>query len=107
MAQAAKNNVSELNTDVAKQMKVLREDIANLSATVAEYGKAQGNLMKSVAAEKAADIASTGKNAAKTVKNRAEQSYSDLEETVRENPAAAVGIAAGVGFLVGMLSSRR
>lgn len=107
MAQAEKNNVSELNTDVAKQMAVLREDISALTATVAEYGKAQGALLKSTAADKAAGLANSGVAAADAVKAQAGKSYSDAEDAVRANPGAAIGIAAGIGFLVGMISARR
>ena len=34
-------------------------------------------------------------------------SYAQAETAVRDNPAAAVGIAAGVGFVLGLLSTRR
>lgn len=107
MAQSAKNNVSELNTDVAKQMAILRDDIAALTATVAEYGKAQGALLKTTAADKAAGLADTGAATAEAIKAKAEKSYSDAEEAVRLNPATAVGIAASIGFLVGMMTARR
>lgn len=107
MAQSAKNNVSELNTDVAKQMAILRDDIANLTATVAEYGKAQGALLKSTAAEKAAEVADAGTATAETVKKKATKTYLDAEDAVRANPGTAIGIAAGIGFLVGMMTARR
>lgn len=107
MAQTAKNNVSELNTDVAKQMAILRDDIANLTATVAEYGKAQGALLKSTAAEKAAEVADAGTATAETVKKKATKTYLDAEDAVRANPGTAIGIAAGIGFLVGMMTARR
>lgn len=107
MSQSAKSNVAELNTDVAKQMAVLREDIASLTATVAEYGKAQGALLKENASEKAAHMADTSAATAEAVKAKAEKTYSDAENMVRANPGTAVGIAAGIGFLVGMISARR
>lgn len=107
MAQSAKNNVSELSGDVNQQMAVLREDIANLSAAVADYGKAQGLHLKSAAAEKAAQVAQSGTETAAAVKQKAEVAYSDAESAVRANPAAAVSIAIGLGFLVGLMTSRR
>lgn len=107
MVQSAKNNVSELSGDVNQQMAVLRQDIANLTAAVADYGKAQGLQLKSAATQKAADVAQTGAQAAAEVKAKAEVAYSDAETAVRANPAAAVSIAAGLGFLVGMLATRR
>ena len=51
MAQTAKKNAEEFNDDVSKQMAILRDDIASLTATVAEYGKAQG--MAAVVAQRA------------------------------------------------------
>lgn len=106
MAQAAKSNVEELNVDVSKQMAVLRDDIANLTATVAEYGKAQGMALKATAAQKAVGIAESGAQTAQSLKAAAEKTYSSTEDAVRANPAAAVGIAAGVGFLVGLMARR-
>ena len=107
MVQSAKNNVAELSGDVNQQMAVLRDDIANLTAAVADYGKAQGLHLKSAAAQKAADVAHSGAETAAAVKHKAEVAYSDAETAVRANPAAAVGIAAGLGFLVGMMATRR
>lgn len=106
MAQTAKSNVEELNVDVAKQMAILRDDIANLTATVAEYGKAQGVALKATAAQKAADVAESGAQTAQSLKTAAEKTYASTEDAVRENPAAAVGIAAGIGFLVGLMARR-
>ena len=107
MAQAEKTNVTELNTDLATQMAVLREDIAALTAVVSDYGKAQGAELKSMVANKAAALADTGATAAKSAQATAKAAYSDAEEAIRDNPTSAVGIAAGLGFLVGILLSRR
>lgn len=41
------------------------------------------------------------------VKLRAQAAASDAERYVRENPWQSVGVAAAVGFLVGLLVSRR
>lgn len=107
MSQIEKNNVAELNTDLSKQVSVLRDDIANLTAIVAEYSKAQGGQLKAMAASKAAELAESGAVAANTAKATAKVAYSDAEDTIRANPASAVGIAAGLGFLVGLMTSRR
>ncbi len=107
MSQPAKNNVAELSGDVSAQMAVLRDDIANLTATVAEYGKAQGMVLRSAAAEKAAGLAESGAAATHAIRAKAEKTYSDTEDAVRANPAAAIGIAAGVGFVIGLLTTRR
>ncbi|WP_394178320.1 YqjD family protein [Yoonia maritima] len=107
MAQSTKSNVSDLGGDINKQMAVLREDIANLTATVADYGKAQGTQLKTAAIGTAANAAKAGAVTANAAKQKAEASYAEAENAVRANPGAAVGIAAGLGFVVGMLASRR
>ena len=107
MAQLEKSNVAELNTDLSKQVAVLREDIANLTAVVAEYSKAQGQHLKSMVTSKAADIAESGALVARSAKETAKVAYSDAEDAIRSNPSSSVGIAAGLGFLVGFLMSRR
>ncbi|WP_458792839.1 DUF883 family protein [Yoonia sp. MH D7] len=107
MAQSVKSSASELNEDVSAQMAVLREDIANLTAAVGNYGKVQATQLKAVASQKASDVAQSGVETAAAVRRNAEIAYSDAESAVRANPAAAVGIAAGLGFLVGMIATRR
>jgi ElaB/YqjD/DUF883 family membrane-anchored ribosome-binding protein len=107
MSETAKNNISELNTDVTKQMAILRDDIANLTAIVSEYGKAQGAVVKSTAVGKAAELAETSAAAAEAMKATAAKTYSDAEDSVRANPGTAIGIAAGLGFLIGMMTARR
>lgn len=107
MAQSQKPDVAELNADVALQMSILRDDIASLTATVADFGKAQASHMKSTASQKASDLADSGAATAEAMRAKAEQTYSDTERAVRDNPGTAIGIAAGLGFLVGMLTVRR
>lgn len=107
MSQTEKSNVAELNTDLSKQVAVLREDIAKLTAIVADYSKAQGGQIKAMMADKAADLAESGATAATAAKATAKVAYSEAEDSIRNNPASAVGIAAGLGFLVGLMTSRR
>jgi ElaB/YqjD/DUF883 family membrane-anchored ribosome-binding protein len=42
-----------------------------------------------------------------TVRERAEEAVATAEAYVQQNPWQSVGIAAGVGFLLGLLASRR
>jgi ElaB/YqjD/DUF883 family membrane-anchored ribosome-binding protein len=107
MSQVEKSNVAELNADLSKQVAVLREDIANLTAIVSEYSKEQAGQLKAAAADKAAGLAKAGSHAAETAKLTAQVAYSDAEDAIRANPSSAVGIAAGLGFLVGLLTARR
>ncbi|WP_187430714.1 hypothetical protein ROLI_000390 [Roseobacter fucihabitans] len=117
MAQARTNGKTEV-TDVTAQIDTIKEDIAALTGLMSELAK-----------DKKDDAAQEAKNRAKAVKASATQSvetaqtravetgeklYSDAEaayhkaeDSVRQQPAMAVGIAAGLGFLFGMMTARR
>lgn len=41
------------------------------------------------------------------VERQASRSYGAMKETVRERPTLAVGVAAGVGVLIGLMLARR
>lgn len=103
MANAVDKKSAELNDQLA----TLREDIASLKSTMAEYGRAQGSHLRAVASDKVNEAAAKGAAKAEELRDVATKTYSDTEDAVRQNPAAAVGIAAGLGFVVGLLMSRR
>ena len=49
----------------------------------------------------------TSQQKASEVAHYAEERYDEVSEMVRRNPAQALGIAAGIGFLVGLILARR
>jgi ElaB/YqjD/DUF883 family membrane-anchored ribosome-binding protein len=72
-------NTSNLSVDdISVQLAVLKDDIASLTSTMADLTKA-----------KSAEAANQAKS------------------FVRTQPAAALGIAAGVGFIAGLFATRR
>ncbi|MGC1495677.1 MAG: DUF883 domain-containing protein [Sulfitobacter sp.] len=94
-------------SDVTEQMAILRDDIRSLSETIAELAQAKGGEMSQAAKDQihaARDTANAGVDAAKV---QAAQLQGQANDFVRDQPAAALGIAAGLGFLVGMLSTRK
>ena len=103
MANAPEKKAEELS----EQLAILRDDIAALKSTMAEYGRAQGTHLRAVASDAVNEAAARGAAKADELKVAAARTYSDTENAVRANPAAAVGIAAGFGFLFGALMSRR
>ena len=102
-----KSNVAELNTDLSKQVSILREDVAALTKVMGDYTKAQAHDLRVKATDKASELAESGAAAALAAKATAQVAYSSAEDKIRQNPTSAVGIAAGLGFLVGFLTSRR
>jgi ElaB/YqjD/DUF883 family membrane-anchored ribosome-binding protein len=76
--------LSEEIVEIAKHLQTLRKDIEGLTGSIARAGGHQ--------AERAQDVAS--------------EAVTALETAVRRNPASALGIALGIGFLVGIVLRR-
>ena len=69
---------------IAKHLQTLRKDIEGLTGAVARAGGHQAERVQVVASE----------------------AVTALETAVRRNPAQALGIALGIGFLVGIVLRR-
>jgi ElaB/YqjD/DUF883 family membrane-anchored ribosome-binding protein len=88
-------------------MKVVISDAEELlRATASQAGEKIG-----VARERIQDSLHQAKvklaDAEAIVRERAQQAARDGEEYVRDNPWRAIGIAAGIGLLLGLILSRR
>jgi ElaB/YqjD/DUF883 family membrane-anchored ribosome-binding protein len=76
--------LSEEVEKIAKHLQTLRKDIEGLTGAVAQAGGHQ--------AERAKDAAN--------------EALAAIEDAVKRNPTKALGIALGVGFLVGIVLRR-
>jgi len=98
---------SPTTADVTEQLSILRDDLNSITATIAELAQAKGADL-SQAAQDRLDAAKASANAGvEHAKLQAVHLNSQANDFVRTQPAAALGIAAGLGFLIGMLSSRK
>lgn len=95
------------SADVEKQLEKLSADIAALTKVVASFSNGKLDEAQQQARTIAEEISQRSAAAAADIKERIITAESDLEGQIRRNPLAAVGIAAGVGFLAALLSSRR
>lgn len=93
--------------DLQKQIGALKGDVAALTGALEEYGKAQSAHLKSVAENAARGVAQKGEETLHAAQDQAAKAYHNSEQHIRDNPAAAVGIAAGIGFVVGLFAGRR
>ncbi len=93
--------------DLQAELVALKKDIASLGATLGEYGKARGEEFAHAASERAQYLRARGEEGVAHARDSATKAYRQAEDSVRENPATAVGIAAALGFLVGLFASRR
>ncbi|PTQ74923.1 DUF883 family protein [Celeribacter persicus] len=108
MARAQTNGaVEQTSADLSAQIETLKSDVAALTDTIAEYGRAQKAQLGAVAEDKIETAKKIGMETAQQARQQARDAYAGAEKTIRANPAASVGIAAGVGFLVGLLTARR
>lgn len=106
----AETNGSKSDPSTAElqhQLDALRQDIANLGTALGEYGRAQGQHLKSAATDQAQFLRAKGEEGVARAQKSATDAYQNAENSVRENPAAAVGIAAALGFVVGLVAGRR
>ena len=78
------------------------EALALMTATADVAGEKVGEARKRLAAALA-----SGKEIAGRVRDQAVEGAKAADQTVRENPYQAMGIAFGVGALIGYLVSRR
>ena len=86
--------------DLSDQIALLKKDIASLTETLGEYGKAKSEEMRDNARNAANDFADTGRL-------KAMEAQKQAEEFLQAQPGPALGIAAGIGFLVGLVTARR
>lgn len=97
----AKPTTGEVSVeDLSAQMDILKSDLSNLTQTLSDYG-----IAKSHEASRAAKDAASQMSAAS--RKKAYEAQAQAEEFVHSQPATALGIAAGLGFLIGMMTARK
>ncbi|MCR8825381.1 DUF883 family protein [Pseudosulfitobacter koreensis] len=105
-------------SDVSAQLELIKADIAQLTTLLGQltsHKKDEASArvkqgvsdLKNTASEQATYARVRAAEAGEQVQDMAEQYYGQAEDAVRKQPALAVGIAAGLGFLVGMMTTRR
>nr|WP_319250013.1 DUF883 domain-containing protein [uncultured Celeribacter sp.] len=107
MARTTAAQTDVTTADLQAQIATLKEDISALTKTMADYGTAQGKAARTQAQEALEEARAKGAEQAAALQKTAVESYGQVEDKVRENPSASVGIAAGIGFLVGLVAARR
>jgi ElaB/YqjD/DUF883 family membrane-anchored ribosome-binding protein len=92
--------------EVETQISKLRSDISSLASSVAEYGSQTLESAKSQAGALSHDAAAASETALAELRNQLDAIESDLRSRVREKPLQAIGIAAGLGFLIALMMRR-
>lgn len=92
---------------IQAQLDAVRADIAELTRTIGAYGQAQGEQLSASAKARAEKLRGDAEAGLAEAEARARAAYGQAETAVRDNPASAMAIAGGVGFLLGLVLSRR
>ena len=93
----------DLKTETDLTIEELGTQMAELKAQLAEMSSVAKNRGGAIAAE----IKARGEHVAEDAKERAQGYISEADAAIRQNPATAMGLALGVGFLLGVALTRR
>ncbi len=102
-AKSAKDDVQQLS----EQIGILRKDIAEISDTLASLGAHSKEAAAANVKTSVARLQQRGEAGLEMAQSAAEDLGNQAADAVRSQPAAAVGLAIGLGFLLGFVSGRR
>jgi len=97
--------------DLSAQVATLRQDMSALTELLGEFGKAKSAELAASTQEKFEalrdDTQARAASAAEAASDQAAQLQSQANHFVKNQPATAMGVAAGIGFLIGFMSGRK
>ncbi|MFD0859069.1 DUF883 family protein [Roseovarius aquimarinus] len=93
--------------DLQKQIATLRQDLAGITETLGAMAKAQKDGMTEAAQRKYEKARAQGADALHSAQAQANALNAQAQEFVQEKPALSLGMAAALGFVVGILSTSR
>ncbi|MEM9013080.1 MAG: hypothetical protein AAGE18_17810 [Pseudomonadota bacterium] len=92
---------------LAEQIDVLRNEISDLTRSAAAFAQQKGDAALQDARSKADRALAQGSDKLEDVRETLEHLPDRTKEAVQQRPLMALGVAAGIGLLVGLLSGRR
>ena len=104
---ATKSDSDPTLKEVSIQLEALKTDLANLTEAVGDYGKSRIERTRDGVKSTARATKERTEEGIEQLRGEAAQYAREAEAMVRQQPGAALGIAAGVGFLAGLIVSRR
>jgi ElaB/YqjD/DUF883 family membrane-anchored ribosome-binding protein len=93
--------------DLQAQIAILRKDLAGITDTLGAMAKAQKDGMTDAAQKRFDEARARGADAISTAQAQANALNAQAHDFVQEKPALSLGMAAALGFVVGILSSSR
>lgn len=93
--------------DIEAQVAALRADIAALAANLSAMSRSGTTAMQQAATDAYADLKAKGGEDFARAEAKAKQAMTDVTDYATKNPLQMLGMAAGLGILLGLLFGRR
>ena len=93
--------------ELTEQVETLKNDVSALVSLLGDLGKAESKRAVHKVKERGETVKNLSEEQIERVRASVEGYRHDAEVFVRDKPEMALGIAAGLGLLVGMLLTRR
>ena len=93
--------------EIGAQLSALKADVGALTVALGQYAKAQKNNLGNAASDGMHALQNHAVDQMNATRQMGEKSYANAESLVRSHPAGSIAVAAGVGFLVGLVATRR
>lgn len=105
------SNSAPTSEELSAQVATLREDVATLTNLLGDFTKAKGEQVTEATKETFSSIRDESKARASAATDAASKQVTELQgqanDFVKNQPGTALGVAAGIGFLVGFMSGRK
>ncbi len=103
MAQSKSPDSDDLNAQIA----TLRQDISTITDTLGAMAKAQKDGLTDAAHKRLDEARARGADAISSAQAQANALNAQAHEFIQEKPALSLGMAAALGFVVGILTTTR
>jgi ElaB/YqjD/DUF883 family membrane-anchored ribosome-binding protein len=100
------SELAKLTEPLAAEVAAIRADLAKLASSAASSGRKHASALRAAAVETASDGYAKGEATLESVLAEMKSLEEDLADATRRKPFAALGLAALVGFLLGVLFRR-
>ena len=105
---ANKVNGSDSDTqELRAQIDTLKSDISELTHLVGEMGRRRRDEAGAEVNRRAREMRFRAEQTGAAARDQAADLQASFERRVREQPAAAAALAAGIGFLAGFITARK
>jgi ElaB/YqjD/DUF883 family membrane-anchored ribosome-binding protein len=93
-------------TDLARQVQVLKDELARLRSEIERSARRSASAARNVASEGVEALKATGGEAYERLRHGASDLEQEVAKHIREKPMTSLAIAAGIGFILAQMLRR-